>query len=87
MIELSRLPAMPAGVRLVSWALRAAPINLNPWATVVDVDLFVRATLAQLDARLHSKKWLAGCTLNVLLDRLAACGCRIELDDPTKALQ
>ncbi|MGO9325223.1 MAG: hypothetical protein ACLP07_11740 [Terracidiphilus sp.] len=86
--ELARRPAMPAGVRLVSWSPKAAPVQLSECSTVTDVELFIRSTLRQLEARLSGKDWLAGgWGLSGLLARLEACGCVVALDDPRKALQ
>ena len=86
--ELARRPAMPAGVRLVSLSPKAAPVRLSEYSTVTDVDLFIRSTLQQLDARLSGKDWLAGgWGLSGLLARLEACGCVVALDDPRMELQ
>jgi hypothetical protein len=86
--ELARRPAMPAGVRLVSWSPKDAPVRLSEHSTVTDVDLFIRSALQQLDARLSGKDWLAGgWGLSGLIDRLEACGCRVSLDDPRRELQ
>jgi hypothetical protein len=42
----------------------------------MDAELFIRASLAQLDAHLRGQTWLSGnWGLQGLLDRLAACGC------------
>jgi hypothetical protein len=85
--ELARRPAMPAGVRLVSWSPKDAPVRLSECSTVTDVDLFIRSTLRQVEARLNGKDWLACWTLSTLLDRLEACGCIVALEDPRKELQ
>lgn len=83
---LSERPAMPAGLRLGSWEPKPAPVRLSEFETVVDVHLFIDRTLAQLDARLQGKDWLAGnWPLSTLLDRLAACGCVVALTDPKAA--
>ena len=85
---LARRPAMPAGVRLVSWNPKAAPVQLPPCSTVTDVDLFIRSTLIQLEARLNGTDWLdGGWGLSGLLARLEACGCCVALDNPREALQ
>jgi hypothetical protein len=79
---------LPAGVRLIRWVPATAPVHLSRFETVTHLDIFVRTTLAQLDARLHGKTWLAGNrTLSTLLARLEACGCIVALDDPKKVLQ
>jgi hypothetical protein len=88
MDELARRPAMPAGVQLVSWSPKAAPVKLSPCSTVTNVDLFVRFTLRQLEAQLSGKHWIAGgWGLSGLLDRLAAVGCHVTLVDPSRMLQ
>jgi len=86
--ELARRPAMPAGVRLVSWSPKDAPVQLSECSTVTNVDLFVRSTLRQLEALLTGKDWLAGgWGLSGLLNRLAAVGCHVALVDPSRMLQ
>jgi hypothetical protein len=88
MAELARRPAMPAGVRLVSWSPKAAPVQLSQSSTVTDTEKFIRTTLMQLEARLSGKDWLAGgWGLSGLLARLEACGCLVKLDNPREALQ
>jgi hypothetical protein len=85
---LSERPAMPAGVRLVHWEPKADPIELPQGSVVTDVEKFIGTTLAQLDAKLNGKSWQAGnWPLFTLIERLAACGCIVALDDPRKALQ
>ena len=70
------------------WEPKTAPVQLSPCSTVTDVNLFIRTTLAQLEDQLSGKDWLAGgWGLSGLLSRLEACGCRVALDDPRKALQ
>lgn len=39
--ELARRPAMPAGVRLIRWEPKTAPVRLSECSTVTDVDLFI----------------------------------------------
>jgi hypothetical protein len=86
--ELARRPAMPAGVQLVSWSPKTAPVKLSPCSTVTNVDLFVRSTLRQLEAQVSGKHWIAGgWGLSGLLDRLAAVGCHVVLVDPSRMLQ
>ncbi len=86
--ELARRSAMPVGVRLVSWTPKKAPVQLSQCSTVTDVEKFIRSTLRQVEARLDGKGWLAGnWTLSTLLERLAACGCFVKLDNPKRAVQ
>jgi hypothetical protein len=85
---LAQRPAMPPGVRLVSYAPVTPPVMLSRCETVVDTSRFIRSTLRQIDARLHDKHFLAGnWPLSGLLDRLAAVGCAIELEDRKAMLQ
>jgi hypothetical protein len=85
---LAHRPVMPAGVRLVSWFPKAAPVKLSRCETVTDTEKFIRTTLMQLAARLSGKKWLdGGWGLSGLLARLEACGCRVALVDSLKVLQ
>jgi hypothetical protein len=85
---LGQRPAMPAGVRLVSWSPKYAPVQLSRCETVTDTEKFIRTTLMQVEARLSGKDWLdGGWGLSGLLARLEACGCRVALDDRMAALQ
>ena len=85
---LARRPVMPAGVRLVAWNPKAAPVRLSQCSTVTDVDRFIRSTLVQLRAALEGQTWQSGnWGLSGLLERLAAVGCVVALDDPRRALQ
>jgi hypothetical protein len=86
--ELSRRTAMPAGVRIIRWEPKDAPVKLSESSTVTDTEKFIGTTLAQLDAKLNGKSWQAGnWPLSVLIDRLATCGCVVKLTDPRRALQ
>ena len=85
---LSRRPKIPAGLRLIHWEPKAAPLKLSRWESINDIDLFVQSTLRQVECRLRGKDWRAGnWTLSALLERLAAVGCIVELDDPTPSIQ
>lgn len=86
--ELARRPAMPAGVRLVSWGPKAAPVQLSECSTVTDVNLFILSALTQLAAALEGRSWQSGnWGVSGLLERLAACGCTVALENPRRALQ
>jgi hypothetical protein len=87
MAELARRPAMPAGVRLIRWEPEDAPVQLSRCETATDIDGFIRSTLRQVEARLLGKNWLAGnWPLSILIDRLDAVGCHVQIDDPRKDL-
>ena len=85
---LARRPAMPAGVRLVSWNPSGEPIRLSPCETVTDNGEFIRSTLRQLEAALEGRSGQAGnWGLCGLLERLASAGCIVALDDRRRLLQ
>jgi hypothetical protein len=85
---LAQRPAMPAGVRLVSWNPKAAPVRVSQCETVTDTDLFIRSTLMQLEAALEGRSWASGnWGLSGLLERLAAVGCAVAPENPRRALQ
>ena len=84
----TRRPAMPSGVQLVAWSPKAAPVELSRCETVVDTEKFIRTTLHQLQAALEGRKWQSGnWGLSGLLERLAAVGCLVALENPRRALQ
>ena len=86
--ELAQRPVMPAGVRLVSWNPKAAPVQLSECSTVTDTEKFARTTLAQLGAALEGRSWQSGnWGLTGLIERLAAVGVELALDDPKQAWQ
>ncbi len=60
MAELARRPAMPAGVQLIRWEPKAAPVRLSECSVAADPEKFIRATLIQLDARLSGKAFFDG---------------------------
>ena len=73
-------PSMPPGIRLVRWSPQEPPIVLQESSVVIDVDKFISATLAQLQARLDGKDYLAGnWPLRALIERLEQVGVVIEL--------
>jgi hypothetical protein len=72
--------SLPCGVQLVRWAPKAAPVMLTRWSVVMDTDKFIKATLAQLQAALRHKDWLAGnWSVHDLVDRLEQVGVHIEV--------
>lgn len=85
---LAHRPVMPPGIRLLHYQPLLAPVRLSAYETVISVDGFVRSTLEQISARLIGRSFLAGNrSLSDLLERLAAVGCRVALDDSRKMLQ
>ncbi len=82
------MPALPSGVRLIRWEPKSAPIKLSRCSTVTHAEKFIATTLLQLSARLSGQSWQSGnWSLSTLIERLAACGCVVALDDPKQALQ
>jgi hypothetical protein len=85
---LAQRPTIPSGVRLIRWEPKTAPVQVSACSTVTDVKKFIFSTLRQVEARLQDIDWRAGnWTLSTLIDRLEACGCLVELDNPRQALQ
>ena len=88
LVLLSSIPIVPAGVRLLRYRPKPAPVQLSRCERVTDVHCFIQATLGQVDARLHGKAWLAGnWPLSGLIERLAVVGCIVELENRTAMLQ
>ena len=73
-------PVMPKGVKLVAWRPKKPPVAITSFSVVTDVWLFVRTTLAQLEASLQGKRWQAGnWSTRDLLQRLEQVGCFVEV--------
>jgi hypothetical protein len=74
------MPEMPAGVRLISWNPKRAPVVLTRCSVVSDTELFVRHTLGQLSAALAGNHWVAGnWSVRELIERLEQVGVKVEL--------
>jgi len=73
-------PAMPQGIRLLHWVPKDPPLAITTWSVVNDVPQFIRTTLAQLEAALQGKNWLAGnWSLRTLCERLEQAGVKVEV--------
>jgi hypothetical protein len=75
------MPAMPAGVRLLSWHLEQAPIRIDACSLVTDSYAFARTTLEQLRATLASPKRWVGWSVPQLIVRLEQVGVIVKLED------
>ena len=74
-------PSLPRGVRLVRYEPKDPPIVLDVATVIVDVDLFIRRELAELDARLLSPIQIrGGWGVFTILERLSQAGMELELD-------
>ena len=74
------VPAMPSGVRLVSWGLKQAPVLLSRYSVITDVPAFITSTLRQLEAALEGNCWRAGnWSVRDLVERLEEAGVKLEL--------
>jgi hypothetical protein len=79
--ERQEVPLMPAGVRLVRWEPKPAPVMLTQCAVVTNVRRFVAMTLLELKAALHGKRWQSGhWSVRELMDRLEQCGVWVEVE-------
>lgn len=82
------MPVLPGGVKLIRYVPKAAPVEMPTGSTVTNVERFTVSTIEQLRALLSGEKWRSGnWGLSGLLERLAAVGCYLALDDPKRALQ
>jgi len=52
---LARRPAMPAGVRLVSWSPRGSPVQLSECSIITDTEKFICTTLRQVEVLFQGK--------------------------------
>jgi hypothetical protein len=88
---LAKRPAMPArgpAHPLGAKGAKELPVQISRCETVTDVATFIRATLRQVEARLHGHDRLArNWTLPTLIEHLAAVDCSVALVDKTAALQ
>ena len=76
-------PALPLGVRLVSYAPKKPPVGIESWSVVTDVEKFIQATLADLDARLNNPVAIhGGWSVWQMLDRLQQVGLTVEIEKP-----
>jgi hypothetical protein len=78
------IPALPPGVRLISWNLKEPPVAVETCAIVVDPLLFARSTLEQLRVALECPKRWVGWTVPQLIDRLAQVGAVVALESRVK---
>jgi hypothetical protein len=77
--ERGEIPAMPPGVRLVSWKLKEAPVAIETCAVVTNPALFARTTLEQLRTAIAQPKRWVGWTVPQLIDRLQQVGVTVEV--------
>jgi hypothetical protein len=76
----ARVPAMPPGVRLISWNPKVPPVAIEACAVVTDPPLFARTTLRQLETALAQPKRWVGWSVPQLIDRLAQAGVFVALE-------
>ncbi len=79
--KVSEVPPMPAGVHLISWSPKAAPIAIDVCSVVTDVEKFIEAELRDLNSRLNFP-WTTrgGWSVPQILDRLKQAGVEVEID-------
>jgi len=78
---------MPAGVRLLRWALKPPPVEINTISVVLDPQKFAETTLRQLEVAIQGKPWAAGnWSVRDLVERLEQVGVhvRVEADHDEK---
>ncbi len=74
-------PALPPGVRLMSYQPKEPPVAITVCSVVTDVPKFIEHCLAELSARLHSPVQIrAGDSVFELLSKLADCGLELVVE-------
>jgi len=72
---------MPEGVILREWAPKQPPVVIETWSVVNDVSLFIQLTLAQLEAAVANKNWMAGnWSVRELVERLEQVGVKVRVE-------
>jgi hypothetical protein len=80
-------PPLPAGVRLVGYRPKTAPVAIDVCSVVTDVDRFIRSELGELDARLHNPGQIrGGFGVFAILERLRQAGLQLEIVSRHSAL-
>ena len=73
-------PPLPRGVRLVLYAPKTPPVAIEQCSVVTNVDLFIRTTLADLEAKLGDTAGVkGGWTVPQMMDRLRQVGLVLEI--------
>ncbi len=70
-----------APFEIVKDEFKIAPVRLSPYETVTDTFKFAMSTLAQLRKKLENPKARVGWEVGQLLDRLAAVGLTVVIDE------
>jgi len=74
-------PSLPRGVRLILYAPKKPPVAIEQCSVVTNVDLFIRTTLADLEAKLTGARGVqGGWTVPQMLDRLRQVGLVLEIE-------
>ena len=74
-------PPLPRGVRLVLYAPKTPPVAIEQCSVVTNVDLFIRTTLADLEAKLGDTAGVkGGWTVPQMIDRLRQVGLVLEIE-------
>jgi hypothetical protein len=72
---------LPRGVRLLRFEPKPPPVAIDVCSIVVDVGLFIRRELEELNARLHSPVQIrGGWGVFTILDRLCQAGVELALE-------
>ena len=74
-------PPLPSGLRLISYLPKKPPVAFEQCSIVTNLDLFIKTTLADLEAKLnHPTPTPWGWTVQQMLDRLRQVGLVIEVE-------
>lgn len=73
-------PPIPAGVRLIRWALLPPPIGLDVCSIVTEPERFAAAEIGILAAKLQNPRRWTGWTVVQHIERLRQVGVIVEVD-------
>lgn len=79
------MPALPAGVTIIEWNPKQAPIELHRWSVVTDVPAFITGRLQFLEAAMKGNAWLAGNrSVRDILEELEQVGVKLAVEQVTQ---
>jgi len=83
--DCANVPAMPPGVRLLTWNLKKPPVAIESCAVVVNPKLFAKTSLVQLGTAMANPAFWVGWSVPQLIDRLLQVGVVVESIPPEEA--
>jgi hypothetical protein len=75
------IPSLPKGVSVIEWAPKQAPVVLTRFSVVVEVPMFIDASIQELELAVAGNEWLASNQgVREILERLEQVGVRLHLE-------